>query len=94
MSEKGDKAKHLMEQLEPYFESVRVHYESQLIDAPVNGSADNVGLLLDLKKMLVLLDDVKADLEADIKAGLLEDFRASEEGQRAFLGDINGRRKH
>ena len=91
MTEKADRAKDLLERLAPYFEARRSKYAQMLIDAPVNSEDQNVTLLLDLKKMLVALDDVETDIENDIRDGVLEDFRANEKG---YLGDVNGKRKH
>lgn len=96
MTDKADRVKELMENphLQEAFDSVKAHYLRKLEEAPVDSSEETLTLILDLKKMLQALDDVKATLEAAIQDGALEDFRAHEQEQNAFLGDMNGNRSN
>jgi len=94
MTEKADRAKELLENpvFQEALENLRIKYVAMLADAPVNSSKENVVLLLDLKKMLRLLDDIEAELQDVIRDGYMEDFKRAQEEQLAFNGDINGRK--
>ena len=96
MTDKADQVKRLLENpvLQEAFENARLFYLDQLENMPINSSQDNINAVLDLKKMLRALEDVKATLHEEIQRGIYEDFQAAEEAQPAFLGDINGRKAH
>lgn len=96
MSDRADRVKRYLEDpiVKDAFENVRLRYLEMMEMAPVNSSQENVMLLLDCKKMLQALDDVKAALVAEIEAGVLEDFTNAEKEQPAFLGELNGRKAH
>jgi hypothetical protein len=89
---KADRVKALLndEHVQQAFQDLEDWYTSMLKDAPVNSDADNVTLILDIKKQLQALDTFKAHLEQIVSDGLLEDFKATEKEQPTFLGDLNG----
>ncbi|MEM8715456.1 MAG: hypothetical protein AAGE92_06695 [Cyanobacteria bacterium P01_G01_bin.4] len=90
MTEKADRVRELLANpyLQEAFENVRLNYMDMLENAPVNNSDDNVTLILDIKKQLKALEDVKNDLENTVRDGEVQDYRARD---NAYLGDLHGK---
>ena len=90
MSEKSDRIKELLANpyLEEAFQNVHDRYMRMLETAPVNNTEDNLVLILDIKKQLQALKDVKQDLQNSVRDGDFEDLRAQEQ---SFLGDLHGK---
>lgn len=79
MTAKADRVRQLIEdpELNEAFDLVREKYRDLIEDTPV--SDDNA--LLDIRKMLHLLRDVKAHLHQAIEDGALADFRVMEKDE-------------
>ena len=77
MTAKADRIKKLMEspELKGAFVTVRQKYLDLIEFTPLSDAT----ALLDIRKMLQLLRDVKQDLKTAIDTGKLEDFRATEQ---------------
>ena len=85
MTAKSDRIKELVndEHIQGAFENVRNKYRRAWENPQVED-----GDVLELRRMLFLIDSVEQDLRQAIADGELEDFRAAEEEQQAFLGDL------
>lgn len=91
MTAKSDRVQKLVNDpdLAEAFESVRQYYRDLIEECPI----DDDTALLDVRKMLHLLQDVRSHLMQAIQEGELEDFRSQE--QQGYLEDlINGRSTH
>lgn len=92
MTAKSDRVQKLVTDpdLAEAFENVRQYYRDLIEECPI----DDDTALLDIRKMLHLLQDVRSHLTQAIQEGELQDFRSEQEGQ-GFLEDlINGRSTH
>ncbi len=86
MTAKADRIKRLLDDpdIEDAFKAVREHYRDAIEQVPVNDPE----LIMDIRKMLHLLTEVKQTLRKAIQDGALEDFRVREQQGRGFLQDI------
>ena len=87
MGSKSDRIQELLNNplLKDAFANVKAHYLEQLGRAPVNGSQENIGFILDLKRMMKLVDEVETDLRLSIQSEKLDEYEPP-----AYLGDLRG----
>jgi len=85
MTAKADRAKQLLDDplIKESFSKLRLTYSSAMGNPQV--SDDDV---LELRRMLFLLDKLEKSLIQVIADGELDDFRAVEQERPSFLGDI------
>ena len=78
MTDKSERIERLLndQDLNNAFETVREYYRDKIEECPM--SLDNPEPLMDIRKMLHLLGDVKQALYTAIQDGHLEDFNAQE----------------
>ena len=90
MTAKSDRAKQLLSDptLQEGFEALRSQYRGAMGNPKVPDDD-----ILELRRMLFLLDKLEKHLEQVIAEGELEDFRAVEQERPSFLGDL-WQRKH
>ena len=90
MTAKADRARELLNDplIQEGFEALRKKYRGAMGNPSV--SDDDV---LELRRMLFLLDHLEKHLELVISDGEFEDFKAVEQERRSFLGEI-WQRKH
>jgi hypothetical protein len=86
MTAKSDRVQKLIDDpdLTEAFEVVRQRYRDLIEETPVSDD----GALLDIRKMLYLLKEVKEALHTALQQGHLEDFRAREQEGNGFLRDL------
>ena len=92
MTAKSDRAKALLDDpiLQESFNKLRDDYRGAMGNPQVPDDD-----ILELRRMLFLLDKLEKHLEQIIAEGELEDFRAVEQERPSFLGDIvKWQRKH
>lgn len=91
MTAQSDRIQHLIDNpdLKQAFQDVRDALHQAFAITPTNDSE----AMVDIRKRLHLLDSVEANLERAIRDGKLEDFRAEEEENAPWLGDIAKWRK-
>lgn len=91
MTAKSDQAKRLLDDplLQESFEALRVTYRSAMGNPQVPDDD-----ILELRRMLFLLDKLEKHLETVIADGELEDFRAVEQEQPTFLGELWQSKRH
>ena len=77
MTAKSDRATELMNDpiLKEAFENVRQRYRDMIEDSPVSDDT----ALLDIRKMLHLLQEVRENIQTMIEDGHLQDFRAQQD---------------
>ena len=85
MTAKSDRARELLNDpiIQESFESLRKQYRGAMGNPQVPDDD-----ILELRRMLFLLDKLEKHLEQIIASGELEDFRAVEQERPSFLGDI------
>lgn len=91
MTAKSDQAKRLLDDplLQESFEALRVTYRGAMGNPQVPDDD-----ILELRRMLFLLDKLEKHLETVIADGELEDFRAVEQEQPTFLGELWQSKRH
>lgn len=88
MTAKADRARELVNHpsMQEAFANLKQFYVDHLVEQVPSAEANmNADVLMDLKRMLHLTDQLKRDLEKMIEAGNLEDFRAA---QPEYLPDL------
>ena len=89
MTAKSDRAKELLSDplLQEGFEALRHKYRSAMGNPQVPDDD-----ILELRRMLFLLDKLESHLSQVIADGEIEDFRVAEQERPSFLGDIWNRK--
>ena len=85
MTAKADRARQLLADplLQEGFETLRLKYRNAMGNPQVPDED-----ILELRRMLFLLDKLEVHLNQVIADGELEDFRAVEQERPTFLGDL------
>ena len=67
---------------------LREKYQQRIIDAPINGSPENLELIMDLKRQLIALESMMNELRQEIVNQKVIDNRAE---APSYLGELNGK---
>ena len=85
MTAKSDHITNLMN--DPYVQEAFDNVRNKYRRAWENPSVNDVDVL-ELRRMLFLIDSVEKDLRQSIADGVVEDYNAAEEERPAFLGNL------
>lgn len=95
MTAKADRVRKLLESpdLQEAFDNVRQFYLGLIETLPVDPE-NGKDALYNIREKLLLLRQVRDDLEKAIEHGNVEDFNATVNDRPTFLGELKWPRKH
>jgi len=91
ITHKADQCNRLV--TDPYLKQAFKDVRDALHQRFEQASVSDGDTLLDIRKMLHLLDSVWANLERAVSDGKLEQYRMEQEAKGSFLGELNGNRE-